>query len=87
MKTATALHRIASLVAGTTSVALIALVGSGCSGINASKSISPLDFILPGLMQNVPATPAISDTINAPPELAQAGHDLLSMQILLNYSL
>jgi len=87
MKPPTPWHRAASLIGGAAALALFALVGSGCSGINASKSISPLDFILPGLMQNVPATPAISDTINAPPELAQAGHDLLSMQILLNYSL
>jgi hypothetical protein len=28
-------------------VALTTL-GSGCSGINASKTVSPLDFILPG---------------------------------------
>jgi hypothetical protein len=30
----------------------IILLGAGCSGINASKSISPLDFFLPGLIQN-----------------------------------
>ena len=38
------------------------LGGAGCSGINASKSVSPLDFFLPGLMQAnpppVPETPA-----------------------------
>jgi len=25
---------------------------AGCSGIHASKSVSPLDFILPGLIKN-----------------------------------
>ncbi len=30
-------------------VLLGAMLGSGCSGINASKSVSPLDFLLPGL--------------------------------------
>jgi hypothetical protein len=33
--------------------ALLLLV-AGCSGINASKSVSPLDFILPGLLQADP---------------------------------
>jgi hypothetical protein len=28
----------------------------GCSGINASKSVSPASFFLPGLMQNTPAS-------------------------------
>jgi hypothetical protein len=87
MKTATAWHWTASMVAGTSSVVVIAVVGSGCSGINASKSISPLDFILPGLMQHVPVTLAIPNTTNTPTELAQAGHDLPSMQIHPNYSL
>jgi len=30
---------------------------SGCSGINASKSVSPLDFLLPGLMREDPPAP------------------------------
>ncbi len=33
------------------------LLGGGCSGINATKSVSPLDFILPGLMKVEPAQP------------------------------
>jgi hypothetical protein len=38
---------------------LALLVNTGCSGIQASKSFSPLDFFLPGLLQNTPnqATP------------------------------
>jgi len=33
---------------------LLVVAATGCSGINASKSISPLDFILPGLMKADP---------------------------------
>jgi hypothetical protein len=35
---------------------VLALLTGGCSGINASKSISPLDFLIPGLfhIQNAP---------------------------------
>jgi hypothetical protein len=38
------------------------LATAGCSGINASKSVSPLDFFLPGLLK-------------ADPPPAQPGHD------------
>jgi hypothetical protein len=30
------------------------LVTAGCGGINASKSVSPASFFLPGLMQAAP---------------------------------
>jgi len=59
---------------------LVAALGCGCSGINASKSISPLDFILPGLMQNVPPAPVMPNATTALPELAQASHDSPPMQ-------
>jgi len=38
---------------------ILLVAAAGCSGINASKSVSPLDFILPGLMQAdpLPASP------------------------------
>ena len=45
-------------------LAVIAL-GAGCSGINASKSVSPLDFLLPGLIKN--ETPASHDSIPVVP--------------------
>jgi hypothetical protein len=47
--------------------ALLALIvcGTGCSGIHASKSVSPLDFILPGLVQN--GVPASQESIPAAP--------------------
>jgi hypothetical protein len=33
-------------------VAVLALIGAGCSGINAGHSVSPASFLLPGLLQN-----------------------------------
>jgi len=40
-----------------------AVLGSGCGGINASKSISPLDFLLPGLhIENRPKAPLLENT-------------------------
>ena len=38
-------------------IALLALT-AGCGGVNASKSISPLDFILPGLLKVQPRPPS-----------------------------
>ena len=52
--------------------ALIAALATGCSGINASKSVSPIDFLLPGLMQNCPPSPLIPIQTNTVPLLAQA---------------
>jgi hypothetical protein len=43
-----------------TGVALL-LVAAGCSGINASHSISPATFLLPGLLKADPP-PAPADT-------------------------
>lgn len=31
---------------------VIALIGAGCGGINASQSVSPASFLLPGIIQN-----------------------------------
>jgi hypothetical protein len=46
-------------------LAVLAL-GAGCSGIHASKSISPATFLLPGLLKN--DAPAAQDSIPpAPP--------------------
>lgn len=35
----------------------IALLATGCSGINASHSVSPASFFLPGLLQADPPPP------------------------------
>jgi hypothetical protein len=53
---------------------LIVTTITGCSGINASKSFSPLDFFLPGLMQNRPPSPVIPAETNTVRLLAQADH-------------
>ncbi len=54
-------------------LALMATLAAGCSGINASKSVSPLDFLLPGLhIQNRPPPPAIPSETNTIPLVAQA---------------
>lgn len=51
-------------------IVLAVVLGSGCSGINVQKSVSPLDFILPGLMYNTPATPPVPSLANDAPLLA-----------------
>ncbi|HTJ00798.1 MAG TPA: hypothetical protein VL527_18090 [Dongiaceae bacterium] len=43
---------------------LFLLLGSGCGGINASQSVSPASFFLPGLMQADP--PAAAPTAPLP---------------------
>lgn len=40
-------------------------VGTGCSGIHASKSVSPATFLIPGLLKN--DAPAAQDSIPAAP--------------------
>jgi hypothetical protein len=50
---------------------MVAAFLCGCSGINASHSISPLDFLLPGA-QNTPRAPLIPDAANSVSLLAQA---------------
>lgn len=44
-----------------TLLAALPLVVEGCGGINASKSVSPASFFLPGLLQATPP-PAIEYT-------------------------
>ncbi len=33
-------------------MAVLALGTAGCGGISASKSVSPLDFLMPGILKN-----------------------------------
>jgi len=48
--------------------------GSGCGGISASKSVSPLDFFLPGVrLQTPPARPTLPGDTNAVFLLARVG--------------
>jgi len=41
------------------------LIGTGCSGINTSQSISPASFFLPGLLKADPPVSAPGATISA----------------------
>jgi hypothetical protein len=43
------------------------LLAAGCGGINASRTVSPLDFFLPGLLQATPP-PAQHDPVLPPVE-------------------
>jgi hypothetical protein len=43
----------------------VTLLGGGCSGINASKSVSPLDFLLPGLHIQNRAPNSLPSSTNA----------------------
>jgi hypothetical protein len=36
-------------------LAVAALYCAGCGGISASRTVSPLDFLLPGILKNEPA--------------------------------
>lgn len=43
------------------SLVMAACLSSGCGGVSATRSVSPLDFILPGLMRNAPTKPPFSE--------------------------
>jgi hypothetical protein len=57
-------------------LAALALAGAGCSGVNASQSVSPLDFFLPGaahvLKAGPPATNAPVSFPEIPTEIASS---------------
>lgn len=46
--------RIQRLSALTVALAGLILLGTGCGGISASRSVSPASFLLPGIMQYDP---------------------------------
>jgi hypothetical protein len=47
------------------------LVGAGCSGINASHSISPASFFLPGLLKVEPKETPVLPDVSHPEEPIQ----------------
>ena len=51
----------------------LGLVTGGCGGFSASKTVSPLDFLLPGIIKNNPTT-----TTNAPVALSNNSDVLAS---------
>jgi len=54
-------------------LAAVALFGAGCGGISASRTFSPLDLIMPGLIKN-----DVSPATNAPVAFIQQSDDLAS---------
>jgi hypothetical protein len=50
-------------------LAALALSGAGCSGINSSESVSPLDFFLPGAGHFLKADPAPTNSPVSFPEV------------------
>jgi hypothetical protein len=51
----------------------LVLLGAGCGGFSASRTVSPLDFILPGVLKAdaAPAAPDQATPVPTPPlELA-----------------
>lgn len=46
--------RIPRLLTAATVLAGLILLGTGCGGISASRSVSPGSFLLPGIMQYDP---------------------------------
>src|ERR1051325_7144771 len=59
--------------------ALLALagLGAGCSGIRLSHSVSPLDFLLPGIMQNESPASGEELPVSGPDEQLAQGKDPL----------
>jgi hypothetical protein len=52
-------------------LAALAFLGAGCGGINASQSVSPASFLLPGILKADP--PA---TTNAPVAVSELSDQL-----------
>jgi hypothetical protein len=58
-------------------LAAVPLAGAGCSGINASQSVSPLDFLLPGAGSFLKADPAKT---NAPAGFPEISNEVASVK-------
>jgi hypothetical protein len=50
--------------------AVFALVGAGCSGVNTSGSVSPIDFFLPGAGHFLKADPSPTNAPGSFPEIS-----------------
>jgi hypothetical protein len=51
-------------------LAAMASSGAGCSGINSGTSVSPLDFLLPGMGHLIKADPAPTNAPASFPEIS-----------------
>jgi hypothetical protein len=47
------------------------MLGTGCSGINASHSVSPATFLIPGFFGQTPAAPAPAPDPAVPVSIVQ----------------
>jgi hypothetical protein len=50
---------------------VLALFGAGCSGINTGTSVSPMDFLLPGLGHLIKADPEPTNSPSSFPEISK----------------
>jgi hypothetical protein len=57
--------------------AMVALFGAGCSGINTSQSVSPLDFFLPGIGHFIKVEPP---STNAPVVFRETSVEIASVK-------
>jgi len=48
----------------------LAMSSTGCSGINTGTSVSPLDFLLPGMGHLIKADPAPTNAPGSFPEIS-----------------
>jgi len=63
-------------------LAAMGLSGAGCSGINTTQSVSPLDFLLPGFghfIKAEPSKPGLSPT-NAPVLLPETSTEIATIK-------
>jgi hypothetical protein len=51
-------------------LAACALFGAGCSGVNTSQSVSPIDFFLPGAGHFLKADPSPTNAPGSFPEIS-----------------
>ena len=60
------------------------LLGTGCSGINATKSVSPLDFLIPGgfmrgLIYAPPGSLPAASPLDDPVPVTESGHPVTQL--------
>jgi len=72
--------RVGSIMKCLALAAVIPGLGTGCSGIAATQSFSPLMFFLPGLVETRPASPQIVPVLQtAPPAQMASNRDLAAV--------
>jgi len=58
-------------------VAAVSVLAAGCGGISASKTVSPLDFLLPGMGSFLKTDPA---STNAPVALIEISTEVAAVK-------